>query len=145
MGHDLCEPRANAEHKSQCGNNSITGRVSRAQYDTRDTYGWCICKQYEHYNVQTRYAWMHILYILPLLPTYRATVLKFLAHRSLPIASRYYRTMLGSVYLQKIWVSLPKSAECHLSWVRNHSSRATYITSQLNALTFCKLGYQILV
>ena len=26
--------------------------------------------------------------------TYRATVLRFLAHRSLPVASRYYRTML---------------------------------------------------
>ena len=27
--------------------------------------------------------------------TYRATVLRFLAHRSLPVTSRYYRTMLG--------------------------------------------------
>ena len=25
-------------------------RVSRAQYDTRDTYGWRIHKQYGHYN-----------------------------------------------------------------------------------------------
>ena len=48
-----------------------------------------------HYNAQIGYAGMHVLYILPLLPTYRATVLRFLAHRSLPIASRYYRTMLG--------------------------------------------------
>ena len=31
--------------------------------------------------------------------TYRATVLKFLAYHSLPVASRYYQTML--------WVSLP--------------------------------------
>jgi hypothetical protein len=28
-------------------------RVSRAPYDTRDTYGWRICKQYVHYNAQT--------------------------------------------------------------------------------------------
>ena len=34
--------------------------------------------------------------------TYRATVLKVLAHRSLPVTSRYYRTMLESVYLQKL-------------------------------------------
>ena len=81
---------------------------------------------------------MHILYVLPLLPTYRAIILRFLAHRSLPVASQYYLTMLESVYLQKTWLSLPMSAECHLSWIYNHSNRATYITSQLNALTFCK-------
>ena len=34
--------------------------------------------------------------------TYRATVLRILAHRSLPVTSRYYRTMLESVYLQKL-------------------------------------------
>ena len=28
-------------------------RVSRAPYDTRDTYRWRICKQYVHYNAQT--------------------------------------------------------------------------------------------
>ena len=69
---------------------------------------------------------------------YRATVLRFLAHRSLPVASRYYRTMLGSVYLQKNLLSLSKSVECHLSWIHNHSNRATYITSHTNVLTFCK-------
>ena len=31
-------------------------RVSRAQYDTHDTYGWRICKQYDRYNAQTEYA-----------------------------------------------------------------------------------------
>ena len=31
-------------------------RVSHAQYDTRDTYVWRICKQYKHYNAQTGYA-----------------------------------------------------------------------------------------
>ena len=105
------------------------GRVNRGQYDTRGTYGGRICKQYRHYNAQTGYAWIHVLYVLPLLPTYRATVHRFLAHRSLPVASRYYRTMLESMYLQKNWLSLPKSAECHLSWIHNHSNRATYITS----------------
>ena len=74
-------------------------RVIRAQYDTRDTYGWRTCKQYECYDAQIVYAWMHVLYILSLLPTYMATVLRFLAHRSLPVTSRYYRTMLKSVYL----------------------------------------------
>ena len=28
-------------------------------------------------------------------PKYSATVLRFLAHRSLPVTNRYYRTMLG--------------------------------------------------
>ena len=115
-------------------------RVSRAQYDKCDTYVWRIYKQYERYNAQIGYAWMHVLYLLSLLPTYRATVLRFLAHRSLPVASRYYRTMLESVYLQKTWLSLPKSAECHLSWILNHSNRATYITTHTNVLTFCKNG-----
>ena len=56
-----------------------------------------------HYNAQAGYAGMHVLYVLPLLPTYRATVLRCLAHRSLPIASRYYRTMLGvSVPAEKL-------------------------------------------
>ena len=32
------------------------GRVIRAQYDTRDTYGGPIYKQYERYNAQTGYA-----------------------------------------------------------------------------------------
>ena len=73
-----------------------------------------------HYNAQTWYAWMHILYVLSLLPTYRTTILRFLAQRSLPITSRYYRTMLESVYLQKNWLILSKSAECHLSWIHNH-------------------------
>ena len=68
----------------------------------RDTYEWRICKQYEYYNAQAGYALMHILYVLSLLLTYRATVLRFLAHRSLPVASRYYRTMLESVYQQKL-------------------------------------------
>ena len=36
--------------KPQCRNNSEQERVSRAQYDTRDTYGGCIYKQYGHYN-----------------------------------------------------------------------------------------------
>ena len=37
------------------------------------------------------------------------------------------------------------SVECHLSQKHNHSNRATYITSQLNALTFLKrICYQIL-
>ena len=67
-------------------------------------------------------------------------LLKFLAHRSLLVASRYYRTMLESVYLQKTWLSLSKSAECHLSWIHNHSNRATYITSHINVLTFCNNG-----
>ena len=31
-------------------------QFSRAQYDTRDTYGWRIRKQYGHYNAQTGYA-----------------------------------------------------------------------------------------
>ena len=31
-------------------------RVSRAQYDTQDTYGWHIHKQYGHYNAQIGYA-----------------------------------------------------------------------------------------
>ena len=31
-------------------------RVRRAPYDTRDTYGWRIYKQYGHYNTQTGYA-----------------------------------------------------------------------------------------
>ena len=31
-------------------------RVSRAQYDTRDTYVWRINKKYERYNAQTGYA-----------------------------------------------------------------------------------------
>ena len=31
-------------------------RVSRAQYDMRDTYGGHIYKQYERYNAQTGYA-----------------------------------------------------------------------------------------
>jgi hypothetical protein len=38
---------------------------------------------------------MHVLSILTLLPTYRATVLRFLAHHALPEASRGYRTSLG--------------------------------------------------
>ena len=50
-------------------------QVSRAQYDTRDTYGGRIYKQYERYNAPTGYAWMHVLYVLPTLPAYRATVL----------------------------------------------------------------------
>ena len=77
-------------------------RVSCAQYDTGDTYRWRICKQYERYNAQTGYAWMHILYVLPLLPAYRATVLRFLAHRSLPITSRYYRTTQVSIPAEKL-------------------------------------------
>ena len=81
---------------------------------------------------------MHVLYALPLLPTYRATVLRFLAHRSLPATSRYYRTMLELVYLQKTWLSLPKSAECHLSWIHNYSNRSTYITSHKDVLFFEK-------
>ena len=31
-------------------------RVIRAQYDTRDTYGWCTSKQYERYDAQIVYA-----------------------------------------------------------------------------------------
>ena len=66
-----------------------------------DTYGGRIYKQYERYNAPTGYAWMHVLYVLPLLPTYRATVLKFLAHRSFPIASRYARVSVPAENLIK--------------------------------------------
>jgi hypothetical protein len=38
---------------------------------------------------------MHVLSVLTLLPTYRATVLRFLARRALAVASRRYRTRLG--------------------------------------------------
>ena len=31
-------------------------QVSHAQYDTRNTYGWRICQQYNRYNAQTGYA-----------------------------------------------------------------------------------------
>ena len=51
---------------------------------------------------------MHVLYVLSLLPTYRETILSFLAHHSLPVANRYYQTMLESVYLQKSLLSLSK-------------------------------------
>ena len=133
MGHDRRE--TTGEHRTQSHSADLTMEQERVSHDT---YGGCIYKQYERYNAQTGYAWMHVLYVLPLLPTYRATVLRFLAHRSLSIASRYYRTMLESVYLQKNWLSLPKSVECHLSWIHNHNNRATYITSHINVLTFCK-------
>jgi hypothetical protein len=38
---------------------------------------------------------MHVLSVLTLLLTYKATVLRFLVHHALPIASRRYRTRLG--------------------------------------------------
>ena len=31
-------------------------QVRHAQYDTCDTYGWCIYKQYERYDAQIVYA-----------------------------------------------------------------------------------------
>ena len=42
------------------------------------------------------------------------------------------------MYLYKNWLSLPKSVERHLSWIHNHSNRATYITSHANILFFWK-------
>ena len=124
--------------KPQCRPNSGTG-TSRSCIVRHTWHLWMTyLPAMWHYNAQTGYAWMHVLYVLSLLPTYRATVLRFLAHRSLPVTSRYYRTMLESVYLKKNWLSLPKSIECHLSWIHNHSNRATYIFLQLNVLTFWK-------
>ena len=79
---------------------------------------------------------MHTLYVLSLLPIYRATILKFLAHRSLPVASRYYQTMVGvSVPVENL-LSLPKSVECHLPWIHSHSNWVTYITLHTNILFF---------
>ena len=82
MGHDRHEPRANVKHEATVQKYSRQERISSAQYDTRDTYIWRIYKKYERYNAQIGYASMHVLYVLSLLPTYRATVLRFLAHRS---------------------------------------------------------------
>jgi hypothetical protein len=39
-------------------------------------------------NCTIGYARMHVLSVLTLLPTYKATILRFLARRALPVASR---------------------------------------------------------
>ena len=50
------------------------------------------------------------------------------------ILSDYARV---SVPAEKL-IKPTKSAECHLSWIHNHSNRATYITSHRNVLFFEK-------
>ena len=81
---------------------------------------------------------MHVLYVLSLLPTYRATVLKFLAHHSLPLASRYYQTMLESVYLQKLDYSYLSQQSAIYPGYITIVIGLTYITSHKDVLTFCK-------
>ena len=133
MGHDRRE--TTGEHGTQSHSANLTMEQERV---SRDTYGGRIGKQYgtimhkQDMHERTSYTSFHFCqHIGQPFSDFWQIVLSLYLVDTIRLCSR-------SVYLQKTWLSLPKSAECHLSWIHNYSSRATYITPHTDVLFFKK-------